>query len=96
MCFDCTSNASTSLGYLQCYSHSAEQPGVLKEGQRGSGPSTGKNGRDSVSTENPLDYFARAQSKDFDLFFSIPPKTNLSRVSVPMYSIPKMAQKNEV
>jgi hypothetical protein len=53
-------------------SHSAEQPDVQRE--RGSEPSTGKIEWDSESTENPFDYFAHPQSKDFDFFFQYHPK----------------------
>lgn len=48
--------------------------------ERGSEPSIEKIERDSESTENPFDYFARPQSKDFDLFFQYHLKQTPQRV----------------
>lgn len=53
---------------------------MQRDRERGSEPSTGKNERDSESIENPFDYFARPQSRDFDLFFQYYPKPTPQRV----------------
>ena len=47
-----------------------------RENERERETSIRKIERDSESTENPFDYFARPQYMEFDLFFSVPTKTN--------------------